>query len=70
MTKEFFIKTHCPCCGTQSCYGQIEDLPYCGWWKKLYKYPDEEYHMRYERINRRDGWRRRHPKIFFRWFDY
>ena len=64
MTEEFFIETHCPLCGTQSCYGQIEDLSHCGAWKKLHKYPNDEYKMRLERIDRRTAWRKKHWKWF------
>lgn len=30
MTVKEFQKKYCSRCGTQSCFGQAEDFPYCG----------------------------------------
>lgn len=64
MTESFFIKTHCPRCGTQSCYGTVEDLPYCGTWNKIKTYPNEMYETCLKRIERREQWRRKHYPLF------
>lgn len=41
MNPSTFINLRCSLCGTQSCYGTTEDLPYCSIWKKVKDYPDE-----------------------------
>ena len=66
MDKDFFRKNHCIVCGTQACYGieSLEQDSDCKVWDNLRKYPNDEYEMRYKRMNHRDSWRKKH----WQWF--